>query len=81
MKLVCWLKGVKEVGLAVQDLICHPACRIGIKFYPQKLRAWQTVDLQPKTQMYIAITVSSTKMVMNAYDVKSTLRDSITLEK
>lgn len=53
----------------------------GVKFYPQKPRVWQAVDLQPKTQMYIAVTVSSTKMIMKAYDVKNTLRDSITLQK
>lgn len=53
----------------------------GVKFYPPKSRSWQAVDLQPKTQMYIAVTVSDTKMVISAYDSKNTLRDSVTIKK
>lgn len=53
----------------------------GVKFYKARLRSWQEVDLQPNTQMYIAVTVIDSKMTINAYDVKNTLRDSFTLEK
>lgn len=53
----------------------------GVKFYPQKTRSWQAVDFQPKTQMYIAVTVDGNKMEIKAYDVKDVLRDSIVLEK
>ena len=53
----------------------------GVKFYPPKSRSWQEVDLQPKTQMYIAVTVSDMEMVINAYDSKNTLRDSVTIKK
>lgn len=53
----------------------------GVKFYPLKPRSWQKVDLQPKTQMYIAVTVNNNRMLIQAYDVNNTLRDSITLDK
>lgn len=53
----------------------------GVKFYPLKPRAWQKVNIQPKLQMYIAVTVSNDEMLIQAYDVKNTLRDSVTLSK
>jgi hypothetical protein len=53
----------------------------GVKFYPEKKRSWQAVDLQPEIQMYIAVTVSDNKVVIDAYDIEDTLRDSITLSK
>lgn len=53
----------------------------GVKFYPLKPRSWQEVDLQPKTQMYIAVTVSDTEMVIKAYDSKNALKDSVTIKK
>lgn len=53
----------------------------GVKFYPAKKRSWQAVDLQPGIQMYIAVTVSDNKMVIDAYDINNTLRDSVTLSK
>src|SRR5665647_532496 len=53
----------------------------GVKFYPLKWRIWQKVDLQPRTQMYISVTVNKNKMLIQAYDVKNTLIDVIALEK
>lgn len=53
----------------------------GVKFYPAKKRTWQAVDMQPGLQMYIAVTVSDTKMVIEAYDINNTLRDTVTLAK
>ncbi|NTV91354.1 MAG: metallophosphoesterase family protein, partial [Clostridiales bacterium] len=53
----------------------------GVKFYPVKARNWQAVDLQPKTQMYVAVTISASKLQLQSYDVKDNLRDSITMEK
>ena len=53
----------------------------GVKFYPQKSRSWQEVGLQLKTQMYLAVTVSDTEMVINAYDSKNALKDSVTIKK
>ncbi len=53
----------------------------GVKFYPLKPRSWQQVDLQPNTQMYIAVTVANNRMLIQAYDVNDVLRDSITLDK
>jgi Predicted phosphohydrolases len=53
----------------------------GVKFYPQKSRFWQAVDLQPKMKMYIAVTVSGSKMSMEAYDSNNTLRDAVTIQK
>lgn len=53
----------------------------GVKFYPKKARSWQAVDLQPKTQMYIAVTVKDRKMIIGAYDIKNTLLDSVTIQK
>jgi len=53
----------------------------GVKFYPGMSCWWQAVDLQPKMQMYIAVTINNNKMKIHAYDVKNTLRDSVTLEK
>ncbi len=53
----------------------------GVKYYPLAKRPWQAVDLQPKTPMYIAVTVNRTKMTINAYDSKEVLRDTITLTK
>lgn len=42
---------------------------------------WQAVDLQPKTQMYLAVTVNNQNLTINAYDVKNKLWDSVTLKK
>lgn len=53
----------------------------GVKFYPQKTRSWQEVNFQPHTQMYLGITISNKKMYIAAYDIKNTLRDSVTLTK
>jgi hypothetical protein len=53
----------------------------GVKYYPLTKRAWQAVDLQPKTPMYIAVTVNRTKMTISAYDSKDKLRDTFTLTK
>ncbi|HVI41327.1 MAG TPA: metallophosphoesterase family protein [Anaerovoracaceae bacterium] len=53
----------------------------GVKFYPKKWRSWQAVDLQPNTQMYIAVTVDKDKMVVEAYDVNNNLKDTFTLKK
>lgn len=53
----------------------------GVKFYPLKSRSWQAVDLQPRVPMYISVTVSSTKMVIRAYDNKNKLRDSFIVNK
>ncbi|HEY5587219.1 MAG TPA: metallophosphoesterase family protein [Ruminiclostridium sp.] len=53
----------------------------GVKFYPRKLRPWQALDLQPYTQMYVAVTVDNHKMTIGAYDVKNKLQDSFSLEK
>jgi hypothetical protein len=53
----------------------------GVKFYPLKSRSWQKMDLQPKTQMYLAVTVSDTEMIINAYDSKNALKDSVTIKK
>ena len=53
----------------------------GVKFYPKKWRSWQAVDLQPNIQMFLAITVSRSKMIIQAYDVNDILRDTITLNK
>lgn len=53
----------------------------GVKFYPKKSRSWQAVDLQPKMQMYLAVTVNNSQMQIKAYDVKNILRDTITLKK
>lgn len=53
----------------------------GIKFYPQKWRYWQAVDLQPYIQMYIAVTVNKNTMIIHAYDVNNILRDTKTLMK
>lgn len=53
----------------------------GVKFYPAKKRSWQAVDMQPEIQMYIAVTVSDNKVVIDACDIEDTLRDSITLSK
>ncbi len=53
----------------------------GVKFYPIKYRSWQALDIQPKVQMYLAISVKSDSMKIEAYDVKNILRDSITLQK
>lgn len=48
----------------------------GVKFYPAISRTWQAIDLQPKVQMYLAITVSKIKLSINAYDIKGKLYDS-----
>lgn len=48
----------------------------GVKFYPLKQRSWQAVVLQPKTRMYIAVTVQDKKMVIKAYDAENILKDS-----
>lgn len=53
----------------------------GIKFYPLKARSWQEVDLQPKLQMYTAVTVEKDQVFIQTYDVKDTLRDKTTLKK
>lgn len=53
----------------------------GVKFYPQKTRSWQEVNFQPKTQMYIAVTIDKNKMTVGAYDAKNTLRDSMIIQK
>ena len=53
----------------------------GVKFYPLKPRSWQQVNLQPNTQMYIAVTVANNRMLIQAYDVNNLLRDTTTLEK
>nr|WP_315019595.1 metallophosphoesterase family protein [uncultured Aminipila sp.] len=53
----------------------------GVKFYPQKWRSWQAVDLQPYIQMFIAVTVNNNKMVIDAYDVNNVLRNTKTLTK
>jgi predicted ester cyclase len=53
----------------------------GVKFYPKKTRTWQEVNLQPKTQMYIAVILDEDEMVIEAYDSKNVLRDSLTLKK
>ena len=53
----------------------------GVKYYPLVKRSWQAVGLQPKTPMYIAVTVNKTKMAINAYDSKDVLRDTVTLVK
>lgn len=51
----------------------------GVKFYPLKQRSWQAVVLQPKTRMYIAVTVQDSKMVIKAFDAENTLKDSYTI--
>lgn len=53
----------------------------GVKYYPLKKRSWQAVDLQPKTPMYIAVTLNSKKMTVSAYDTRDVLRDTVTLTK
>ncbi|WP_027398616.1 purple acid phosphatase family protein [Anaerovorax odorimutans] len=53
----------------------------GIKFYPQKLRNWQEVNLQPYIQMYIAVTINNNQITIKAYDVNNVLKDTITLNK
>jgi Predicted phosphohydrolases len=53
----------------------------GVKFYPQKWRSWQAVDLQPYRQMFVAVTISKSKLVIEAYDVNDTLKDTLTLNK
>jgi len=53
----------------------------GVKYYPLTKRTWQAVDLQPKTPMYIAVTVNRTNMIISAYDNKNILRDTVTLTK
>ena len=53
----------------------------GVKFYPLKSRSWQAVNLQPKTQMYIAVTIENSIMTVGAYDVKNTLCDSLVIKK
>jgi 3',5'-cyclic AMP phosphodiesterase CpdA len=53
----------------------------GVKFYPATWRKWQAVDMQPYTQMYLAITVNDSKMTIGAYDIKGNLKDSIVLQK
>lgn len=53
----------------------------GVKFYPAAKRSWQAVDMQPRIQMYIAVTVSDNKMVIDVYDANNFLRDSVTLAK
>lgn len=53
----------------------------GVKFYPAKWRKWQAIDLQPYTQMYLAITVDNNKMMVGAYDIKGNLQDSAVLKK
>jgi hypothetical protein len=53
----------------------------GVKFYPTKARSWQAIDLQPNIQMYIAIKASKSTMKIEAYDVKNTLIDSLTINK
>lgn len=53
----------------------------GVKFYPQKLRSWQAVDLQPYAQMFVAVTVDKTTLKLQAFDVNNVLRDEISLNK
>ena len=53
----------------------------GAKFYPKKSRYWQAVDLQPYTQMYVAVMVDKNKLTVTAYDVNNTVKDSFTLTK
>lgn len=53
----------------------------GAKFYPTKSRYWQLIDLQPGTQMFVAVTVSDSNLVVNAYDVNNVLIDTTTLKK
>lgn len=53
----------------------------GVKFYPLKPRSWQSVDLQPMTQMFTALNISNNKMYIKAYDIKYNLVDSVTLQK
>lgn len=53
----------------------------GVKFYPRKSRSWQAVDLQPYTQMFVAVTVAKSTLKIQAYDVNTTLKDTITLSQ
>lgn len=53
----------------------------GAKFYPQKSRYWQAVDLQTETQMFVAVTVSDRNLTIKAYDVNNILIDTTTLVK
>lgn len=53
----------------------------GAKFYPTKSRYWQAVDLQTDIQMFVAVTVSKSKLIINAYDVNNVLIDTTTLIK
>lgn len=52
----------------------------GTKFYKKKSRSWQAIDLQPKIQMYLVVTVDSKRISIDAYDVNDVIIDSVVLE-
>jgi hypothetical protein len=63
------VRGVYAAGALALAVVQQPS---GAPFY---------VDMQPGIQMYIAVTVSDNKMVIDAYDTNNILRDSVALAK
>ena len=53
----------------------------GVKFYDPVYYDFQQVCLQPKTQIYFAVTVSGSQLAVNVYDIKDNLVDTLTLKK
>jgi hypothetical protein len=51
----------------------------GVKMYPKKQRTWQEVDLQPYTQMFVAVTVEQKKLTIQAFDINKKLIDSLAI--
>jgi len=53
----------------------------GVKFYPPKSQPWQQVDSQPYKQMFVAVTVDSIKLSIQAFDVDNNIVDYFELSK
>ena len=53
----------------------------GVKFYDPVYYDFQQVCLQPKTQIYFAVTVSGSQLAVNVFDVIDNLVDTLTLKK